>query len=211
MTEVHAARAEEQQQRLLARELSHRMKNMFSVINAVVAMAGREDPKAAEVASKISGRVMALGRAHEATLVSASRTEPADLKPMMEGVLRAYDAADRVSFEGGEARLDSNVVSMVALTLHELAINAVKHGSLSNDQGRVEVAWRAVPRDDDEAGEKLILTWTERGGPPVERAPTSTGLGSGIVRGLIRAADGSIDFDWAREGVTATLCVPLAG
>ena len=208
VTEVHAARAEQQQQRLLARELSHRMKNMFSVISSVVLMAGRGGPERRAVADDISGRILALGRAHEATLSSASRTETADLRPLLREILSGYDARGRISMEGEPTQLDSNVVSMLALTIHELATNAVKYGALSVEEGHVDIAWRTDRLDDEPAG-TLVLSWTETGGPPLENAPARSGLGGSIIDALLGAARGEVTRDWRHDGLVATIRIPF--
>ena len=205
VSNVQAARAEEQHARALSRELSHRMKNMFSVMNAIVQMTGRAETEASIATEKISGRIMALGRAHEATLASASGTEPVDLAPMLSTVLTPYDQGDRIAFSGPPARLDNNAVSMLGLTLHELAINATKYGALSVADGHVALNWTIEPRDDEDV---LVFHWRERGGPPVEE-PGRMGLGGSIVVSLLQSADGDISYDWDEAGITATIRLPL--
>ncbi|MBB4657610.1 PAS domain-containing protein [Parvularcula dongshanensis] len=213
VTDVHAARADELHAKMMARELSHRMKNMFSVINAIVHMTGRSASSATEASEKISGRLMALGRAHEATLDSASGAELVNLGPMLATVLTPYADAERIAFAGPEVRLTSNAVSMLALTLHELSINATKYGALREDAGetgRVLLSWRIEPDPAEQGGELLILSWRERGGPLVTEAPTRTGLGGNIVTSLLHAADGQIEYEWKRAGLEATIRLPLA-
>ena len=211
VSDVKSARAEEKTARTLARELSHRMKNMFSVMNAIVGMTGRTETTPEGTAEKISGRIMALGRAHEATLASASGAEPVDLAPMLETVLSPYTAGDRVAFGGPPVMLDSNLVSMLGLTLHELAINATKYGALSRDDGHVSLAWRAA--DGADGADVLVLEWRERGGPPVEEPSTGDGnprgTGTGIVQGLLRSAGGSIIYDWDPAGLMVKMSLPL--
>ena len=205
VSNVRMARAEERQARELSRELSHRMKNMFSVMNAIVSMTGRSESDALVATEKISGRIMALGRAHEATLASATGTEAVDLGPMLATVLGPYDRSDRIAFSGPPARLDNNAVSMLGLALHELAINAMKYGSLSVPEGHVALSWSSEPGEQEDT---LVLSWLERGGPPAPK-PTHVGLGSGIVANLLRSADGDISYAWAEAGLTATIRMPL--
>ena len=208
VTEVHAARASEQQQKLLAREISHRMKNMFAVINAVVSMAGRGSPERRAVAEDISGRILALGRAHEATLENASRTATSDLRRLLQEVLSAYDARGRIELTGPEVLLNSNVVSMIALTVHELAINSVKYGALSETDGTLRLGWHTAAGQDDEEN-VLKLAWVERGGPKIPSPPERRGLGGSIVDNLILSADGTVDRDWNPDGLEVSVCIPL--
>jgi len=82
----------------------------------------------------------------------------------------------------------------VAVILHELATNAVKYGSLSVPNGQVEVTWSGG------ADERLILGWTERGGPPAKR-PTREGFGTSVIERMIREQlKGEIYLDWRAEG-----------
>lgn len=208
VTEVHVARAEQQQQKLLARELSHRMKNMFSVINAVVSMAGRASPERKALADDISGRILALGRAHEATLENASRTAPSDLRPLLNEILSAYDSRGQIVMSGGSALLNSNVISMLALTVHELAINSVKYGALSVPNGKVDLRWRVAPGAQADE-EQLKLAWSESGGPAIEMPPQKTGLGASIVDNLVSAAEGTVQRDWKSEGLEVDVRIPL--
>ena len=209
VSDVHSARAEEKTAKTLAREISHRMKNMFAVMNAIVSMTGRTEETGQGAAKKISGRIMALGRAHEATL-EASGDAPVDLAPMMATVLGPYAATDRLTYGGPPVRLDSNLVSMLSLSLHELAINAIKYGALSEDaesKGRVALSWRAV--DDGDGPDRLELEWRERGGPPVtEPALGGTGSGASIVRNLLASAGGDIAYEWNPAGLVVTMSVP---
>jgi two-component sensor histidine kinase len=64
------------------------------------------------------------------------------------------------------------------VSLHELATNAAKFGSLSENKGRVSLKWVHG------ADRELILRWTETGGPPVE-PPTRKGFGSRVIVGMI--------------------------
>lgn len=91
-----------------------------------------------------------------------------------------------------------------SLLLHELATNAAKYGSLSGEEGEVEVRWWI----DGDAGEPgLVLRWREHGGPPVV-APTRRGFGSRLIRtGLV--GTGEVDVTYLREGVTAVMRAPM--
>ena len=202
VTDVHAARASEQQAKLLARELSHRMKNMFSVIGSVVLLTGRRHG-AGDVAREINERIRALGRAYESTLDGAVEAD-VSLAPLLETVLGPYglEPGGCIAAGGDEVRMDPNVVSTLGLVLHELATNAVKYGALSAPEGRVGVSWKAA---DDGI---LHLEWSETGGAPSD-APGPAGLGSEIVTRLLRMVDGAIEHDWGAAGLTARLRLPL--
>jgi len=87
----------------------------------------------------------------------------------------------------------------LALTIHELATNSAKYGSLSVASGTLDVSCNG--QDD-----KVVIVWTERGGPPVLAPVTLEGFGSKMLhRSMAAQLGGSIDFDWSAEGVVATL------
>lgn len=201
VTDVHAARADEQHAKMMARELSHRVKNMFSVISAIVNMAGR-DRKQEEMADWITSRIQALGRAYETTLDEASSGK-INVGQMMRSVLSPYDGGGkRISYTGEPVRLDTNIVSMLGLTLHELATNAIKYGGLSADAGQVAITWEASDGE-------LTIQWQEIGGPKVSEPPAGKGSGSNIVRRLLAAAEGDIGYDWQPDGLQVRVRVPL--
>ena len=213
VTDVRAARAGEQHAKLMARELSHRVKNMFSVIGAVVTMTARHE-HAPGLAERINQRIRALGRAYEATLDDAASQSIA-LRPLVETVLRPYgrtDAeGDRIELDGGEVQMDASAISTLGLVLHELATNAVKHGALADrrevGRGCVRLAW-SVDGGVDEEAPTLTLTWSERGGPAIAQAPDGAGTGTGIVDTLLAATGGSIEREWRADGLVATLRLP---
>ena len=201
VTDVNAARADEQHARMMARELSHRIKNMFSVISAIVNMAGRERQQPA-MADWITSRIQALGRAYESTLDEA-KSGSTDIGHMTKAVLGPYDGGGKkISYHGDRIRLDTNIVSMLGLTLHELATNAIKYGALGAEHGEVAISWI---RD----GDDMLLDWKETGGPPVDQPPQDQGTGVAIVTRLLAAAEGTIEHSWKPMGLEVRIRVPI--
>jgi two-component sensor histidine kinase len=87
----------------------------------------------------------------------------------------------------------------LAMVVHELATNAVKYGSLSVEAGKLDVT-AAIE------GDQVVVVWTERGGPPVIVPAQPYGFGSGLMtRKMTQQLNGSVEYDWAEEGVTVTL------
>jgi len=85
---------------------------------------------------------------------------------------------ERFLLEGPESVwLDATKSLGVAMTLHELATNAIKYGALSNRAGRVSVEWEL---NEAVKPHRLTLHWKERGGPPVTE-PTRRGFGSRLI------------------------------
>ena len=193
VTDVHAARADERHAKIMSRELSHRMKNMFAVIGGIVAVTGRTRGISDE-AREINERIQALGRAYDTTLDDAMAGR-VDIGQSIRAVLAPYDpTGERVRIEAKELRADSNIVSTLGLTLHELATNAVKYGALGEAGGTVDVR---MDRSDDD----VTVHWIERGGPPVDAPADMAGTGFGIIRTLLRMAGGSMEHEWRAEGL----------
>src|SRR3546814_14115233 len=68
----------------------------------------------------------------------------------------------RVRWAGPDLVLPENALVAMALLFNELATNAVKHGALSNDSGRVDVRW--TQDEGDAEDRKFRLRWRESGG-----------------------------------------------
>lgn len=204
VSDVYTARAEEQHARMLARELSHRVKNMFSVINAVVALTAREE-SAPWIAEKVNARISALGRAYEATLDDAHRRRVV-LSDVVRMVLDPYvtDDPERILLDGPEVVLDPNAVSTLGLVLHELATDSVRGGALGSEGGRVSVGWELSGAGSDAT---LSLAWREAGAPG-GRAPAAE-LGSGMIGVLIRGSKGEMRTERAPDGPVTIVRLPV--
>ncbi|MEM9311946.1 MAG: PAS domain-containing protein [Pseudomonadota bacterium] len=202
VSDVRAARAEERHAKEMARELSHRMKNMFAVISGIVNVTGRVRGIQSE-AAEINARIQALGRAYETTLDDAS-SGSIDIGEAIRAVLLPYDRdSERLLLTGNGVRMPFTVISIVGLVLHELAANATKHGAWSSEIGQVSVDWR--PSED---GSTLVIVWSEQGGPPVDAEAIVAGTGTAIVERLLATARGAIERDWSENGLTVTITVP---
>ncbi len=203
VSEVRAARADEQHAREMARELSHRMKNMFAVISGIINVTGRVRGIQGE-AAEINSRIQALGRAYETTLDEAS-SGSIEIGEAIRAVLSPYDRdGERLTMLGNGLRMPFTTISIVGLILHEFAANATKHGAWATEGGRVTVDWRK-----SEAGNALVITWHEEGGPKVDPDTIKEGTGSSIVNRMLSGGRGKITRDWHEKGVNITVELPL--
>jgi two-component sensor histidine kinase len=91
------------------------------------------------------------------------------------------------------------------MVLHELATNAIKYGALSNDSGRVEIAWETRPEKDRL---HLEFRWKEIGGPPV-KAPARRGFGSSLIERAIQGESSTTRLDFDPDGLRFTLEMTL--
>ena len=207
--DITERRAAERQQKLLLQEMSHRVKNLFSLANSVVALSARSATTAEDLASAVSDRLLALARAHALTLPDLSEgAYTADgstgLHALMRTILSPYEehaepGAGRVEIEGPDIAVANSAVTSLALLLHEFATNAAKYGALSTPAGRLRI-------DCAEDGDRFVVTWRERGGPSIEGAAADDGFGSRLARATVRDQfGGEFVRDWTPEGLTIRL------
>ena len=106
----------------------------------------------------------------------------------------------RFIVSGPQLRLPPRLALSIAMALHELGTNAVKYGSLSQEGGTVKITWSVVK----EAETRLLLRWSENGGPPVTQ-PTRTGFGSRLIeRSLARELAGEVQLLFEPTGVVCS-------
>lgn len=193
---------DEEQTRLLADELQHRVKNTLSMVQAIVRQTLRGTADVDVALAAIEARLVALGRAHG--MLSASGWTTSDLHSVVAAALGAHnDGSGRVLIAGPEVLLQAKAAMSMTLLLHELATNATKYGALSTSTGRVEIGWKVRSEvDDGEVVTRVDLVWRESGGPPVT-LPTSRGFGSRLIeRSLANAFKGTAVIEFLNEGVT---------
>jgi PAS domain S-box-containing protein len=178
----------------LAREAEHRSKNVLASVQAAVNLSRADTPEGLKQA--IEGRIRALANVH--SLFVESRWIGAELSTIAAQELDPYAAKERVRIEGPPVLLEPNAAQAVAVTLHELATNAAKYGSLSGPGGRVELTWVHG------ADRQLLMRWTETGGPAVQ-APTRQGFGSRVIDRMIGQLKGKAHFDWRPEGLVCEI------
>jgi PAS domain S-box-containing protein len=186
---------------MLAREAEHRAKNVLATVQATVNLSNANTPD--ELKDAISGRIRALANVHR--LFVATRWEGADLHNLIQDELAAYvnDAESRATIEGLTLLLDPSAAQAVAVTVHELATNAAKYGSLSVPHGRVRVQCSQTAKG------QVMLRWTEHNGPPVEH-PTRSGFGSRIMESMVRGQlKGEISFNWRTDGLVCEIAIPV--
>jgi two-component system CheB/CheR fusion protein len=189
-------------QRLLARELHHRTKNLIAVVQSVVSrsFAGKRTVEEAQTA--VLERLHSLGQAH--ILLIDRDWQGIELMDLASGELRPF--SDRVSMSGPPLVMNPQAAQCFALALHELATNAAKYGALSSPTGRVALAWSVDMRNG--AGE-FTLGWEERNGPPVT-PPARRGFGSSVLEQVMAGyCDAPPQIDFAPSGLTYLLKGPL--
>ena len=209
-TDIDDLKRSEESRELLARELSHRIKNIFAVVGGLAASSARGHPEAASFARDFRERVNALAQAHEYVRPHSPEGGPVLAGETVQGLMRVLfapylqEGGERISMAGDDAPVGSASATALALVLHEQATNAMKYGALSNEGGQVRLTGT---REDG----SYVLLWRERGGPPVKEPPERKGFGTQMTaRSVVGQLGGSLSYDWAHEGLTMRVCVPSA-
>ncbi|MBM2574825.1 GAF domain-containing protein [Jannaschia sp. Os4] len=206
-----AAEAARERETLLAAELRHRIRNLLTLARSTVRLSVQEAAETgANPGDLIAGRIDALSAATETGLpvpgspiCAGDFGEPVDPVALTLRILAPYAAA---TARGEEAlpRLDRGEATPLALLLHELATNALKHGALSRPGGRVEAVWSSTPQ-------VLRLDWAETGGPlPAsgDEGVSGHGFGQTMVDRAARSLGAWVRRDWGPEGLVLRLELP---
>src|SRR6476619_105035 len=202
--DVTERRRAAQRQTMLVGELNHRVKNVLAIVQSLVQASLRQgnNRPAQAMAQTLSERLRALHRAHD--LLLEAQWSGASLKAMVERELEPYqrEGGPRILIKGPDVLLPPQCTSILAMTLHELATNAVKYGALSAPAGQLSVAWRTA------RGNRLLLTWEERGAGVVLKR--SNGFGMQLIdKGIRHNLGGDTKVDFRATGLYVELNVPL--
>lgn len=200
--DVTATKEFEEQQELLRHELSHRIKNILALVQAVANQTLRQGDDMASAKSAFMARLAALGQAQD--LLIQKTHERTSLSAVAETA--ASQLPGRIIVSGPHVALSSRSAIAIAMSLHELLTNAIKYGALSNDRGYVELSWRLDNAGDEAA---LEMVWTEKLGPPVKQ-PKGKGFGAKMIeRVLTSYVNGAASISYLHDGVVVRLNAPL--
>ena len=194
-------------EKMLAREFNHRLRNKLAIVQAIVDSAARYSTTVDEYRSAVSDRIGSLARTN--ALLVEQNSEEMPLEKILRSEFDAYCSAgdDRFVMSGPSVWIPAPKVTPLAMAIHELSANAVKYGALSAPGGCVHLHWDTVAEDD---GPVLVINWTEKAGPRVA-PPTREGFGSLLLKRLLRSREsGSVELDFAPDGLRAEIRLPLA-
>ena len=187
---------------LLANELSHRVKNLFAVILALIRMSARDDPAAKPITEKIAERVTALLRAQELTQGAGAQAQ-VDLAKLVDTVLAPYRSGhSQGEVDGPALKLAERQTTPLGLILHELVTNCVKYGAWSQPGGKLVLTWQCPEN-------RLELTWREHCAHTVADPTGKTGFGSTLLEGSKRQLSGELTRTYHADGIEVRIVVPL--
>ncbi|MBE7186169.1 MAG: PAS domain-containing protein [Methylobacterium mesophilicum] len=174
--ELTEQREVEKRQRVVQRELSHRMKNSLAMVQAIVQQSLRNATSLAAAQAAIGARIGTLSRAQD--VLTKTSWKQADAGELIALALEPHrDGDNRFRLHGPATRLGPQQALGLALAIHELATNAAKHGALSNETGHVDVGWSSD-------ADRFRLEWREEGGPPVQ-SYDNRGFGSRLLERIV--------------------------
>lgn len=201
--DISERKANEQQLRLLLRELTHRSKNLLAVIHAIARQTAARTASVDEFLDRFGARLYAIGMSHD--LLVADDWHGASLRMLIEQQLESHAEGfgERIAIEGEDVMLKPEAVHNLGLALHELIANAEKFGALSDPQGAIRIKW-----DFCEEAHKLKLTWEESGGPEVEE-PSRSGFGRTMLENVVaKVLAGDVTLSFPVEGVHCEIVIP---
>ncbi len=210
--DITERRRAENQQRLLLREMHHRIKNLFAVAVGLVSLSARSADSVQELAEAMRERLSALARAHDLTMPgvdlingpSGRTTTLADLTRTILAPHVSLEHPQRIAIVGPEILIGGGALTSVALLINEFATNAAKYGALSASAGSIDIGWTTDADD-------IRFDWRERGGPAVAGQPTMEGFGTRLTEAtVLRQLEGRITREWDEAGLTLRLVLPVS-
>lgn len=204
-TDITNERAQQEQIRLLMREVNHRAKNMLAMIQS---LARRTAPGGdSAFVDRFEKRIQAMAANQD--LLMTRQWRGADLADLIRAQLYLFDdlIGQRVHLDGAPLMIKPGQAETIGLAIHELATNAAKYGALSVDGGNVHIRWSLDETSDPPA---FHFVWQESGGPPVT-PPEREGFGSTVIKRMPRMSlNAQVDLDFAESGVVWRLSCDAA-
>ena len=209
-TDIHEQKLSMEEREVISQELSHRIKNIFSVVAGLIGYASKSHPEIAPVARDLRDRVLALGRAHDFVRPHSPESRPVGTPSTLHGLLQELFApyqsepGERLVISGTDLPIDDRSATPLSLLFHELATNAAKYGALSQAGGRITL--EIVVEDAD-----VRMTWREQGGPAVTLPTKTGGFGSQLISlSVERQLAGRYERSFAPAGLDMTIAIPIA-
>ncbi len=113
------------------RELTHRTKNLLSVVQAMSLQIAKTSPSLDDFTTRFSARLQSLSGSHD--LLVQQNWEGVSMADLARSQLGHYADAigSRITLTGPAVRLSPDAAQNIGMALHELSTNAAKHGALS--------------------------------------------------------------------------------
>lgn len=207
--DIHELRTLKDRQGFLLAELQHRVRNLLTVTRSVFERTIDSGYDIDDINDHFRGRLDALARTHAG--ISHHPEQLVDLQNLVREELLSVGVSDgpSVRIEGPDVGMPLDIAENLALTFHELTVNAIKFGALKVKSGKLAITWQVDA--DHRGGKKLLLSWTESGIPAIDLRPSRYGFGRELIEEALPyrlRADTELLFE--RGGVRCTIAVPLS-
>lgn len=187
----------EASEKRLLREVDHRAKNVMAVVNSIVRLSKSDDPD--RYAASVRERVQTLADVH--IMLAEQGWHSVMLAELLRQQFKTLGLS-AVRLEGLGIAIDATDAQPIALIIHELAVNAMRHGALAHQSGTLNVKWRQP------VSGGIEVEWKEAGGTP-PAAIRKSGFGTIMVDALVeRQLRGSIQRDWLNDGLLLMIRLP---
>nr|WP_246802742.1 sensor histidine kinase [Ensifer sp. ENS02] len=181
-------------------ELNHRVKNTLATVNSLAEQTLKSSETPEAFAQAFNTRLLVLAKAHD--LLTREAWQAVNLSDIAQTVLTAWIEDGRVSIQGAAIRIDPKKALALSMAFNELLTNAIKHGSLSNQVGRVALSWQCQ--------EVCSILWEERGGPPTSE-PDRQGFGLRVLnRGLAHELGYPVELRFEPDGLRCTMSMDFS-
>jgi PAS domain S-box-containing protein len=195
--------------RVLVAELQHRTRNLLALVRSVAAhslgSSGVDDPRYTD----FNQRLTALSRAQ--SLITRGETERVDLESLIRAELAALHDVNqaRIAIHGPATVVPPGHAQMLALVIHELATNAMKHGALGTPGGELNVSWTTA--ENGNAGPVLLLEWREAGVVMPAEPPHRRGFGRKLIEDALQfTLRARSELRFGPDGIICSIALPLA-
>ena len=199
VTDVTDRKAAEDHIQFLMHEISHRSKNLLTVIQSIARRTARTAGTMEEFERRFERRLQGLAASHD--VLVRENWHGAPLADLVRQQLVPFVEIQSTRFEiaGPDVVVTAEAAQAIGLAIHELATNAIKYGALSAPTGKVRVSWMFGASPD--AAGQISLNWTEQGGPPVS-PPSRRGFGHVVIGEMVeRSLNGKVAVEFATDGL----------
>lgn len=193
-------------QKLLIRELHHRVKNTLANVRAMMGATARSSGNVDDFVREFSARLVSLAETH--SMLTDDYWQTAMLHKLLERELQHYDTVtpSRIRVDGPDVSLVADIAIPIGMAFHELASNSSKYGALSKSEGMLDIRW-AIDTSGD--GQTLRLEWSERNGPIVY-PPKRRGFGTTLLERVVAVqCNAKVELDYRPEGLQLVMELPL--
>lgn len=185
---------------LINEELQHRMGNMYAHISAIVSMLARTDIDRNQFIKRIREKISSLSKMQ--ALLAKKNYHSVPITELASMILSPFQADNVTSQINIQTHDDFDVSArgafILTLMINELGTNAIKHGALGQDNGRIELSWTN--------GDEVVFNWKETGRSTQFQAQKNDGFGSQILKRIVPMdLQGVADYDMKPEGLDYTV------